>query len=81
MANRGVTESTVWEVWFDQPVIVPNYPGRSGTYLMIGLDSQEVLWTIPLVEVDPGMALWRPITAFPPSARMRGKHGKERVDA
>jgi hypothetical protein len=52
LAAHGLTASVVWDVWLDEPVVVPDRPRHSGTHLMIEMDSRGVLWTIAMVRID-----------------------------
>jgi hypothetical protein len=62
---HGLTAEAIWDIWLDAPVVVPDRPPHSGTHLLIGMDSTELLWTIAMVCVDDELGLWRPITGFP----------------
>ena len=65
LAVHGLTEEMIWDIWLDDPVVVPDRPLHSGTHLLIGMDSAGVLRTIAIVCVDDERGLWRPITGFP----------------
>lgn len=73
MAKHGADENVVWDVWSGEPRCFPNRPApnRSGTHLMIGPDANGRVWTIAMVLIDPELALWRPITAYPSSTKER----------
>jgi uncharacterized DUF497 family protein len=65
LVRHGLDAETIWDVWLDEPVVVPDRPRHSGTHLLIGMHSGGVLWTIAVVCVDDELGLWRPITGFP----------------
>lgn len=65
LAVHQLDEAAIWDIWLDDPVVVPDRPRHSGTHLMIGMDSHDVLWTVAIVCVDDELGLWRPITGFP----------------
>ncbi|HXK34205.1 MAG TPA: hypothetical protein VNM91_09355 [Dehalococcoidia bacterium] len=65
LLKRGVDEATVHAIWYDEPVIIANRAGKTGTHLMIGEDLDGLLWTIVLVPTDRVAGIWRPITGFP----------------
>ena len=65
LATHGLTAAAVWDVWLDEPVLVPDRPQHSGSHLMIGMDAGGALWTIAMICVDDELGLWRPITGFP----------------
>ncbi len=65
LARHGVRPATVWDVWFDRPVVIQNKEDATGTHLMIGEDTVGVLWTIAILLMDDETMSWRPITGFP----------------
>jgi len=65
LAAHGPDAALIWDVWLDEPVVVPDRPRHSGTHLLVGKDVFGTLWTIAIVRVDDELGLWRPITGFP----------------
>ncbi|TAK58231.1 MAG: hypothetical protein EPO22_11120 [Dehalococcoidia bacterium] len=64
MALHGLEPNMVWDVWADEPILVPR-TGRSGTHLMIGQESSGRVWSIAVLLVDDELDIWRPITGWP----------------
>ena len=63
MAAHGLEPNIVWDVWADEPILVPR-AGRSGTHLMIGQESSGRVWSIAVLLVDDEFDIWRPITGW-----------------
>jgi len=63
MAVHDLEPNIVWDVWADEPILVPRV-GRSGTHLMIGQESSGRVWSIAVLLVDDELDIWRPITGW-----------------
>lgn len=62
LGRRGATRRTVHQVAAEAPKFRRNRAGRTATHLMIGPDFGGTMWTICIIEIEPGT--WRAFNAW-----------------
>ncbi len=66
--DHGFSPEIALEVLMGPVRFFPNKPRRTGTHMMIGPDSTQRCWTIPIVPTST-QGRWRPITGIQPQTR------------
>ena len=62
--DHGFSPEIALEVLMGPVRFFPNKPRRTGTHMMIGPDSTQRCWTIPIVPTST-QGRWRTITGYP----------------
>ncbi len=75
-AAHGVSVAEVIQVLIDEPRFYRNAKDKRASHLMLGPTFSGRLLLVPIEQVGEGV--WRPVTAYEPSAHQRGRYQQER---
>ncbi|HLF79746.1 MAG TPA: hypothetical protein VJB57_19870 [Dehalococcoidia bacterium] len=68
LADHGVEQADVLDVWLNAPRFFRNLEGRGGTHVMLGPDKSGRFFYIALVQTGVD-GRWRPVTGYPYNRR------------